>query len=293
MIEDIIKDYAKKAEAELYLKLPSTDCAQKTVCEAMEYSVRAGGKRLRPVIMLMTAKLLGLSDKDVLPFAAALEMIHTYSLIHDDLPAMDNDDLRRGKPTNHIVYGEAMAILAGDGLLNLAAETVSKHSYTVPAQNVLTAISELFSASGTDGMIGGQVMDIESEGKSITLDELKAIHLKKTGRLIRAAGRVACTLAGADEKTMTAITCYCDNLGIAFQIQDDILDVYGDSKELGKMVGSDAANDKSTYVSICGKDEAERLLEEHTRLAIEALDIFENKAEELTALAKYLIKRKN
>ncbi len=292
-IENIIKDYAQLAEYELYSCLPDKACPQGTVCEAMEYSVTAGGKRLRPVIMLMTAKLLGLSFENVLPFAAALEMIHTYSLIHDDLPAMDNDDLRRGKPTNHIVYGEAMAILAGDGLLNLAAETVAKASYTVPSERVLKAVSELFTASGAYGMIGGQVVDIESEGKRITLDELKGIHLKKTGMLIRAAGRVPCTLFGADDKKIEAITAYCDNLGVAFQIQDDLLDVYGDSAELGKRVGSDAANDKSTYVSICGKEESERLLEKHTRSAIEALGIFGSRAEELISLADYLTNRKN
>ena len=180
MIADIIKAYAQKAEQELFKSLPDKSCQQKTVCDAMAYSVEAGGKRLRPVIMLMTAKMLGLSEDNVMPFAAALEMIHTYSLIHDDLPAMDNDDLRRGKPTNHIVYGEAMAILAGDGLLNLAAETVSDASYSIPSERVLKAVCELFTASGTKGMIGGQVTDIESEGKKISLDELRAIHLKKT-----------------------------------------------------------------------------------------------------------------
>ncbi len=293
MIKDIISGYAKEAEEALFKALPDGNCPQKTVCDAMRYSVEAGGKRLRPVIMLMTAKLLGLSKSDVMPFAAALEMIHTYSLIHDDLPSMDNDDLRRGKPTNHIVYGEAMAILAGDGLLNLASETVSGASYSVPSECVLKAINELFSASGAGGMIGGQVVDIESEGKDIPLSKLRDIHLKKTGMLIRASGRVPCALASADSETTDAITAYCDNLGIAFQIQDDLLDVYGNSKELGKKVGSDAQNNKSTYVSILGAREAERLLREHTRLSIEALRCFGEKASELAALCEYLATRKN
>ncbi len=293
MIADIIKEYAKRAESEIYKYLPDKNIPQKTVCESIEYSVRAGGKRLRPVIMLMTAKLLGVAESDVIPFAAALEMIHTYSLIHDDLPSMDNDDLRRGKPTNHIVYGESMAILAGDGLLNLAAETVSENNYNVPTDRVLKAINELFKASGVYGMIGGQVTDIESEGKKITLSELRDIHLKKTGMLIRAAGRIPCVLSGQEEKTIAAITDYCDNLGVAFQIQDDLLDVYGDSKELGKKVGSDAENDKSTYVSLCGKEEAERLLLEHTRLAKDALSEFGEGAGELIELAEYLTTRKN
>ena len=293
MIRDIVKAYAERAEASLYSYIPNNDFAQKTVADAMRYSIEAGGKRLRPVIMMMCAKMIGLNEHDVMPFACALEMIHTYSLIHDDLPAMDNDDLRRGKPTNHKVFGEAMAILAGDALLNFAAETVSSRSYAVPAENVLKGVSELYKASGIYGMIGGQVLDIESEGKEISIDELKRIHLLKTGALIRAAGRIPCVLAGSDAEKLDAVTAYCDNLGVAFQICDDLLDVYGDSKELGKNTGSDIANNKSTYVSIFGKEESERLMNKHTEIAIESLAIFGDAAYELCELARYLTNRKN
>lgn len=292
-MKELLKDYAQRAECELLKMMPESGCAQETVIKAMRYSVEAGGKRLRPVIMMMCAKMLGLPEKEVMPFACALEMVHTYSLIHDDLPAMDNDVLRRGKPTNHIVFGEAMAILAGDGLLNLAAETVSKAEYSLPAERVMKAVSELFAASGASGMIGGQVIDLESENKRISLDELKNLHLLKTGALIRAAARIPCVLAAATEEQLCAVSKYAENLGIAFQIRDDLLDVYGDSAELGKKVGSDAANNKSTYVTICGREKSEELMRAYTDAAIESLAPFGEKAAELKALAVYLTDRKN
>lgn len=293
MIKKIMADYASFVEKSLYDAMPSANCSQKTVIEAMRYSVEAGGKRLRPVIMLMTAKMIGLEERDVMPFACALEMIHTYSLIHDDLPAMDNDDLRRGKPTNHKVFGEAMAILAGDGLLNLAMETVSGANFGVPADRVLRAVGELFTASGFGGMIGGQVVDIESEGKRISHAEMQKIHLMKTGALIRAAGRVPCALKGLSTEKTEAITEYCDNLGVAFQICDDLLDVYGTTAELGKTVGSDEQNEKSTYVTLFGKEQAEKLMMEHTEKAKASLAVFGEGGSELVALADYLTKRKN
>ncbi len=293
MIKSILADYAALAENALYDSMPKGEFPQKTVIDAMKYSIEAGGKRLRPIIMLMTAKLLDLDEEEAMPFACALEMIHTYSLIHDDLPSMDNDDLRRGKPTNHKVFGEAMAILAGDGLLNLAAETVSKSQTKTLPENKLRAIGELFSASGYGGMIGGQVVDIESEGKRITPKEMQRIHLMKTGALIRAAGRIPCALKGASTEETDAITAYCDNLGVAFQICDDLLDVYGTTEELGKAVGSDVQNEKSTYVTLFGKEKAEELMREHTDAAKAALNKFGDKAEELTLLAEYLTMRKN
>ncbi len=293
MINEVIKAYAKKAELSLYDYMPDGAIAQRTIADAMKYSIEAGGKRLRPVIMMMCAKMIGLGETDVMPFACALEMIHTYSLIHDDLPAMDNNDLRRGKPTNHKIFDEAMAILAGDGLLNFAAETVSSAKYTVSADKVLKALLELYKASGVYGMIGGQVIDIESEGKKISIDELKKIHLLKTGALIRAAGRIPCVLAGVSDEKLNAVTEYCDNLGVAFQICDDLLDVYGDSSELGKNTGSDIANNKSTYVSIFGREESVRLMNKHTETAIKSLLIFGDAADELTELARYLTNRKN
>lgn len=293
MIKTIMANYASRVEKALYAAMPSGDCVQKTVVDAMKYSIEAGGKRLRPMIMLMTAKLLGLDEAEAMPFACALEMIHTYSLIHDDLPAMDNDDLRRGKPTNHKVFGEAMAILAGDGLLNLAAETVSKAKTATLPERKLAAIGELFSASGFGGMIGGQVVDLESEGKRISSGEMQTIHLMKTGALIRAAGRIPCALSGTSAEDTKAITAYCENLGVAFQICDDLLDVYGTTEELGKAVGSDEQNEKSTYVTLFGKEKAEELMRVHTDAAKESLARFGEKAEELLLLAEYLTGRKN
>lgn len=293
MIKTILESYASRAESALYAAMPDADCVQKTVVDAMKYSIEAGGKRLRPVIMLMTAKLLGLDEAEAMPFACALEMIHTYSLIHDDLPAMDNDDLRRGKPTNHKVFGEAMAILAGDGLLNLAAETVSKSETATLPERKIRAIGELFTASGFGGMIGGQVVDLESEGKRISPEEMQKIHLMKTGALIRAAGRIPCALSGASEEDTEAITAYCDNLGVAFQICDDLLDVYGTTEELGKAVGSDEQNEKSTYVTLYGKEKAEELMRAHTEEAKNSLSKFGDKATELVLLAEYLTGRKN
>lgn len=292
-MKELIKSYAEKIEPELYAAVPKKNSLNKTIYDAMSYSLEAGGKRLRPVIMLMFAKLFDLPEKEAMPFACALEMIHTYSLIHDDLPAMDNDDLRRGKPTNHKVFGEAMAILAGDALLNLAAETVSKANYSVPAGRALAAVNELFSASGTEGMIGGQVIDIESEDKDIPPETLKELHRLKTGALIRAAGRVAAVLAAADAEQLAAATAYCENLGMAFQIRDDLLDVCGNTIELGKKTGSDEANRKITYVSLYGVEKSEQLVREYTRLAVAALDIFGDRAEELKELAVYLTNRRS
>lgn len=292
-MKELIKSYAARLEPQLYAAVGEKDGLTKTIYEAAGYSLKAGGKRLRPVLMLMFAELLGLAEQEVMPFACALEMIHTYSLIHDDLPAMDNDDLRRGKPTNHRVFGEAMAILAGDALLNLAAETVSAARYSIPAGRVLAAVHELFSASGTKGMIGGQVIDIESEGRAVSLETLQKLQLLKTGALIRAAGRVPAVLAAADEQQLEAITQYCENLGMAFQIRDDLLDVYGSTEELGKKTGSDEANQKTTYVSLCGMEKSEQLVEEYTGKAVASLDIFGDKAAQLKELAVYLTNRRS
>ncbi|MBR5809247.1 MAG: polyprenyl synthetase family protein [Clostridia bacterium] len=280
-------DLAEKALSE-YMKV--VDNPQKKIYEAEEYSLMAGGKRLRPVIMMMTAKMCGKSPELVLPFAAAIEMIHTYSLIHDDLPAMDNDDLRRGKPTNHKVFGEAMAILAGDALLTKAFEVASSfNDETVPKERVLRAIMVLATASGDNGMIGGQVVDIESRNEDAEL--LRYLHSLKTGALIRASGVIGAILAGGTEDEIKAVESFCDNLGIAFQIQDDILDVTGTEEELGKPIGSDAENEKSTYVTLFGVEKAEKLAEEYTQKAIESLGIFKENGE-LIALSKKLMGRK-
>ena len=285
-----MQKYIDLAEAALKKYMIVEDNPQKKIYEAEEYSLMAGGKRLRPVIMMMTAKMCKKSPEMVIPFAVAIEMIHTYSLIHDDLPAMDNDDLRRGKPTNHKVYGEAMAILAGDALLTKAFEAAASFSdETVSKERVLRAISTLAQAAGDNGMIGGQVVDIESRNEDAEL--LKYLHSLKTGALIKASGKIGAILAGATEDEIEAVESFCENLGIAFQIQDDILDVTGTEEELGKPIGSDAQNDKSTYVTLFGIDEAEKLAEEYTQKAIKSLGIFEDNTE-LVGLAKKLMGRK-
>ncbi len=294
MLADMAEEYC--AEAILAcVKKKHPNAGNPTECEphgkiydAMLYSIRAGGKRLRPIIMMLTAEMLGTDAKKVLPFAAAIEMIHTYSLIHDDLPAMDNDDLRRGKPTNHKVFGEAIAILAGDALLTKAFETAASCG-EFEAERVMRATACLASAAGADGMVGGQVIDIESKNEDMEL--LQYLHSLKTGGLIRASGVIGAILAGADEKQLEAVDGFCYNLGIAFQIQDDILDVSGSVEELGKPIGSDEANGKPTYVTLCGTEKAGELADEYTQKAIRCLDIFDNK-ERLTELAEKLMGRR-
>ena len=285
-----MQKYIDLAEKALRKYMIVSENPQKKIYEAEEYSLMAGGKRLRPVIMMMTAKMCGKDPELVFPFAVAIEMIHTYSLIHDDLPAMDNDDLRRGTPTNHKVFGEAMAILAGDALLTKAFEVASGFSdETVSKERVLRAISTLAVSSGDNGMIGGQVVDIESRNEDEKL--LRYLHSLKTGALIRASGVIGAILAGATEDEIKAVESFCDNLGIAFQIQDDILDVTGNEAELGKPIGSDAENDKSTYVTLFGIEKAEKLAEEYTQKAIESLSIFADNGE-LVNLASRLMGRK-
>ncbi len=290
MKNDFVTEYAKITEAALARYMPSGDAPQKRLYEAMNYSIFAGGKRLRPMIMMMTAKMLGKSPDTVLPFACAMEMIHTYSLIHDDLPAMDNDDLRRGKPTNHKVFGEAEAILAGDALLTKAFEVVSGYDEDgVDKSRVLRAIKVLAVSAGSEGMVGGQ--DIDIYGDLSELDKLKHMHSLKTGAIIRASGVIGAILSGADEKQIRAVDEYCYNLGIAFQIQDDLLDVLGNEEALGKPIGSDADNNKSTYVTLCGTEKSQKLQEEYIKKAKASLNIFDNN-EELLALADMLVNRR-
>lgn len=265
---------------------------QQKIYEAMEYSLYAGGKRLRPVLMLETARMCGGDPAVVLPFACAMEMIHTYSLIHDDLPAMDNDDLRRGIPTNHKKFGEAMAILAGDALLNKAFEIVSGVE-NLPPSRVLSAISMLAASSGTEGMIGGQVVDIESEGKSIDLSELQYLHLLKTGAIIRSSCTIGALLAGASESEIRAVDEFASKLGVAFQIRDDILDCTGTEEELGKPIGSDEAEGKNTYVKLLGLEKSEQLVKNYSTQAEQALDCFGEKADFLKWLADALINRRS
>lgn len=234
--------------------VPRTGTFPPTVIEAMRYSLFAGGKRVRPILAIASAEALGADARGMLPAAGALELIHTYSLIHDDLPAMDNDDFRRGRPTCHKVYGDAMAILAGDGLLNLAFEVLSdpKRLKAVPARRMLAITREIAAASGVFGMVGGQVVDMESEGKDVDFPTLEYIHTHKTGALIRASVRVGALYGGASEKKLKALTRYGEYIGLAFQIADDILDIVGKQEDIGKDVGSDLKKGKKTFPSFYG-----------------------------------------
>lgn len=281
-------------EKELKKYLAVENMPQKRVFDAMSYSLMAGGKRLRPLIMLLACEMCGGNAEDAMPFACAMEMIHTYSLIHDDLPAMDNDDLRRGMPTNHVKFDEATAILAGDALLNMAFEITSMYeNEKISDKNILKAVSVLARSAGARGMIGGQIIDMESENKKLTIDELKNLHALKTGAIIRASGVCGAILAGADEKERTAVDEYCRNLGIAFQIRDDILDVVGNEAVLGKRTGSDVQNNKNTYVSLTSIDEADKMAADYTEKAKKAIEPFGQRAQMLLQLADYLTDRNN
>lgn len=285
----ILRENISLIDENLKKYMAHDDNAQSVIYDAMGYSLFAGGKRLRPVIMLLVTEMCGGNKTDALPFACAMEMIHTYSLIHDDLPAMDNDDLRRGKPTNHIAFGEDIAILAGDALLNKAMETAL--SSVIEPAKVLKAVRALFNSSGTEGMIGGQIIDIKNS--ELTGAELENLHLLKTGALIRSSGVIGGIVAGATDTELGAIDDYCRYLGIAFQIQDDILDVTGNEKDLGKPIGSDKDNNKTTYVTLFGTEKAIELAEEYTEKAINSLQsVFGGRCEKLVALAKYLTNRK-
>ena len=273
--------------------MPATGGLQTVVAEAMAYACEGGGKRIRPVLLLECCRLCGGNPEAALPAAAAIEMIHSYSLVHDDLPCMDNSPLRRGKPSTHAVYGETMALLAGDGLLNLAFETILsvKHRGGLSADGVLGAASALADAAGIDGMVGGQVIDLASEGKQIDLATLEALQRGKTAALLIAACVMGARLAGATPEQEAAVRVYGENVGLAFQIIDDILDVTADAAKLGKPVGSDAENEKVTYVSLLGLDEARRLASQRTAVAVEALSVFGSDADSLRQLAMELLTR--
>ena len=258
--------------------------------EAMEYSLLAGGKRIRPVLALEVCRMCGGDPEAALPFACALEMVHTYSLIHDDLPAMDDDQLRRGRPTNHVVYGEATAILAGDGLLTAAFEQLTKAE--LPPQRIVDAVACLARNAGPGGMVGGQALDMAGGGRSMTRGELEQLQSLKTGALISAAAELGCIAAGGTQEQLQKVREYAQALGRAFQVQDDILDVTSTDEELGKNVGSDRANEKTTFVTALGLEGSRALVEELTQRAIHALDGFENGAF-LIWLAQSLSKRTN
>lgn len=275
------------------------DTHERNIYKSMRYSLMAGGKRLRPVLCLAVCDMLGGSEAVVLPFACAIEMIHTYSLIHDDLPAMDNDDYRRGKLTNHKVFGEAMAILAGDALLNYAFEIMidsCRMEVDSPTQpdmlaRKIKAMKIIANASGTSGMIGGQVIDIESEGKVLPVETLEYMHKCKTGALIKAPIISSAILCGASDDDMKSLDSFSTKIGLGFQIKDDMLDVEGNSSEMGKLKGSDEASKKVTYVSVVGLEKSRQILANLTEEAVNSLKRFGPRANFLIELAKYLLNR--
>ncbi|ABZ82912.1 geranylgeranyl pyrophosphate synthase [Heliomicrobium modesticaldum Ice1] len=290
-----LKQLNMKIDAALSRYMPAEDVAPPVIHKAMRYSLFAGGKRLRPVLVLAGCRAVGGDEESVMAAACALEMIHTYSLIHDDLPAMDDDDLRRGMPTNHVVFGEATAILAGDGLLTRAFGVLAEEGLRCgrsPAL-VLQVIAELADAAGSMGMIGGQVMDMESENKQIDVATMAYIHAHKTGALIRASLRIGALLGGGSVEQVEALSRYGDHLGLAFQITDDLLDIQGDPEKIGKPVGSDVKNNKATYPALLGLEKARQEAERVVQAALDSLAGFDEKAELLRELAQYLLVREN
>lgn len=290
-----LQERVAEVEAVIQKYLPEEIGYQKTVLEAMNYSVLAGGKRLRPMLMEETYRLFGGNSKIVEPFMAAIEMIHTYSLVHDDLPSMDNDEYRRGRKTTHVVYGEGMAILAGDGLLNYAFETALKAFDVEPTNPAIgKAMQVLARKAGVYGMIGGQTADIEAEDmeqSKVTNELLLFIHENKTAALIQSSMMIGAILAGASNESVVAVEKIAYNVGIAFQIQDDILDITSSLEVLGKMTGSDEKNNKVTYVTLNGMEKSKEDVEKLSKEAIDLLDSFENKNEFLNQLIEELITR--
>lgn len=291
MLQKRLKEYSALVEAGLDRLFPQEDCRHSRIFEACRYSLLAGGKHIRAALLLEFYRLCGGKVEDALAFACGLEMIHTYSLVHDDLPCMDNDDFRRGKPSNHKVYGETMATLAGDALLNRAFEVMLEQE-AVPAACTMKAAACISRCSGVYGMIGGQVQDLSMEGRPATLEELREMVSLKTGALIRAACEAGVLLAGGDEIKRKAAEDYAAAVGLAFQIQDDILDVVGDQALLGKAIGSDAANEKTTFVSVYGLEACRGMVRNLTLEAQAAADVFDD-SEFLKELAEYLAQRKN
>lgn len=270
--EERLREYGRKIDEALRSCFPNKP-AQCGLYEAMEYSLMAGGKRLRPALTLECCRICAGDIEKAMPFACAVELIHTYSLIHDDLPAMDNDDYRRGKPTNHRVFGEAAAILAGDALQTAAFEMMLRpESGTgLPPERVIAAALTLAKAAGAEGMAGGQSLDIACEGRGLTIADVKQIHRLKTGAMIRAAAEMGCIVGGGGERELAAMGRYAEKIGLAFQIRDDMLDVEGDTETLGKTAGSDRANEKITFVTLLGLEECRRQVDQCTLEAKDAL----------------------
>lgn len=287
-----LADKTKYIEEMIYNFLPKEEGKQAIILQAMNYSVKAGGKRLRPLLMLETTKLFCENTQQVLPFMAAIEMIHTYSLVHDDLPAMDNDEFRRGKKTTHAKYGEDLGILAGDGLLNMAYEVMSEAVFNAEEPySAAKALSVIAKKAGVYGMIGGQTVDIINEGKKMDLDTIMYIHNLKTAALIEASMMAGAILGGASESQVEIVENIAKNIGLAFQIQDDILDVTSTTEVLGKPVLSDEKNHKTTYVSICGVEQSKENVEKYSKEAIKMLDELNKNNKFLRQLIIKLINR--
>jgi geranylgeranyl diphosphate synthase, type II len=291
-----IKTYLeqKRQDVDRFLEsvIPAENYPPATLHTSMRYSLFAGGKRVRPILAIAAYEAVSVSSPAILPCAAALELVHTYSLIHDDLPAMDNDDYRRGKLTNHKVFGEAMAILAGDALLTMAFDLISRNSLDgVDAVAQIRVVQELACGAGDAGMVAGQVADIEAEGKDIDFATLEGVHRWKTGKLIRAAVRIGGILAGASPAALKDLTAYAEEIGLAFQIADDVLNVVGSREELGKDAHTDASRGKKTYPAFFGVQGARQLADERVVSAIQYLQNFDSKADALRDLARYVAAR--
>ena len=285
---EILTKYTKLIEDSLAELLPATDERYGNLREAMNYSLSAGGKRIRPALVLGFCEACGGNPESAINFACALEMIHTYSLIHDDLPCMDDDDFRRGKPSCHKVFGESIALLAGDALQSLAFNLIS--TADLPADRIVSAVKYMSELCGINGMVGGQTVDLNSEGKKIDKDTVMLMDKLKTSALIKAGCVLGCISAGA----YNMIECaekYAEYIGLSFQIKDDVLDVTGDQNKLGKPIGSDAENDKSTYVSLFGLEKAEKMVADYTDDAVKALEPLGENSAQLCELAKYLAVR--
>lgn len=291
-MERYLNEKAELVNRALERLLPRPEGYEKSLYSAMRYSVFAGGKRLRPALVLASCEAAGGREEDALETACAFECIHTYSLIHDDLPAIDNDDVRRGKPTCHKAFGEAVAILAGDALLTMAFEAVA-NTTGVGAGRLLKVVREIARASGYGGMIGGQVMDIEGEGKEVPFPVLERIHIHKTGALITSSVRCGAIIGGARKGELKSLTRYGEAVGLAFQIADDILNVEGTEEELGKPAHSDVKMEKATYPALVGVRESKMLAEELVRKALEAIRGFDEKARPLRAIARFIVERRS
>lgn len=291
MLQAEWKKKREQVEAALAGELRPGDVLDKTLASSMEYSLMAGGKRLRPILLMAAAEAVGGRGEEYLTSACAIEMIHTYSLIHDDLPAMDNDDYRRGKLTNHKVYGAGMATLAGDALLTLAFEVLLRQHGVSDAVK-LTVLREVSEAAGAKGMVGGQAMDLGAEGQQVNIITLRRMHMGKTGALFRAAVRAGAILAGGDAAELVSLTRYAESFGLAFQITDDILDVTGATEDIGKPAGSDERNHKTTYVTLATLPGAEKMARDAVATAVEALTPLGDRADFLRTLAEFLLSRK-